>query len=35
MDFTNPEIFVPNKSKKIKINLDKFGFYKSGYIFSE
>ena len=35
MDFTNPEIFYPNESKKIQINLDKFGFFKSRYIFSE
>ena len=26
LDFTNPDIFYPNKSKKIQINLDKFGF---------
>ena len=33
--FKNPEIFVPNIYKKVQINWDKFGFYKSGIIFSK
>ena len=33
---TNKSGYIfPNKLKKSQINLDKFGFYKSGYIFSE
>ena len=30
-----PDILFPNKSKKIQINLDKYGFYKSRNILSK